>query len=148
MKYLKLYEDFEDDSFNDSVIKDSDGKLLELYHGTNINFDSFDEEYQLNGWLGKGFYFTEKRKYAKENGKYIKKVNINMKNPFYPESNSPSELYSEVNKLFNPDKTDIDEISYLLKKNGYDGVVYTHWDSDIGKMYSVFYPNQIKILVK
>ena len=129
MIYLKLFEDFQHMIF---------------YHGTNNKFDSFDEKYQLNGWLGKGFYFTDNKESAKEHGKYIMKVHLDIRNPFYVEGESPSDVYTEINQKLNSDRTDNDEISYLLKKNLYDGVVFKHWDK--GYMYSCFYPNQIKIL--
>jgi hypothetical protein len=144
MKYLKLFEEYSKESFNDSVIVDSEGELLELYHGTDNKFDSFNEEYQLNGWLGKGFYFTDDINYAKENGKYVMKVHLNIKNPFYVEGNAPSDVYTEINKKYNPDKSLFDDLEVLLKNNGHDGVIFKHWD--IGNMYSCFYPNQIKIL--
>jgi hypothetical protein len=144
MKFIKLYEEFENVDFSNSVIVDSGGNLLELYHGTNNKFKSFDESYQKNGWLGKGFYFTDDKKFAKENGKYVMKVLLNIKNPFYVKGDGGSDAYSEVNRLFNPDKILSDDIELLLKANSYDGVIFNHWDN--GLMYSCFYPHQIKIV--
>lgn len=58
--------------FKDSRIRDEDGNLRTVYHGTGANFDTFDKEKAGNGWLGKGFYFTPDKDVARSFGKNIK----------------------------------------------------------------------------
>ena len=133
MKHLKLYEDYNKPKIDNQKI---------FYHGSNKKFDVFDEEYQLDGWLGKGFYFTDDKKKAKDYGRYVKPVHLDIKNPFYVQGDSPSDAYTEINKQFNPDGILNDELSFLLKKNSYDGCIFNHWEQ--GYMYTCFYSNQIK----
>lgn len=46
--------------FLESVVRDSVGELLPVYHGTGADFDAFDPAYtgQGNDQYGSGFYFT------------------------------------------------------------------------------------------
>lgn len=84
--------------FKDSKVRDENGNLLEVYHGTpNGGFNIFDMNFRgittditSTGDYGKGFYFTPNIEMAKgysENDTYNKgnkqvyKVYLNMKNP-------------------------------------------------------------------
>ena len=135
----------EENEFSDSKIIDTDGNLLILYHGTETKFSTFDISKQKNGWLGKGFYFTDDLESTKEYGNIILKVYLNIRNPFIVSGNSPSDVLTEVkNKYHNDDNLFNDDISILLKKYNHDGIIFNHWDK--GLMISCFYPNQIKII--
>ena len=114
------------DYFKNSKVKDENGNLLTMYHGTNNNFTVFDSNMigkntNNEGIFGKGFYFTEKKSYAdyynRKNGKVARdgsgktfEVYLNIKNPFY------------WNKVDTPEKmqTFIEETGmpkYVLKWN-------------------------------
>ena len=63
--------------FKDSKVRDEDGNLLVVYHGSGNQFNEFLHRYMgLNGNAhGRGFYFTEDKSYAegykKENGQLL-----------------------------------------------------------------------------
>ena len=85
--------------FKDSKVRDENGNLLTVYHGTNYDFTIFDKEFigkntNNEGIFGKGFYFTEKKSladgYNRKDGKVAKdgsgktmELYLDMKNPFY-----------------------------------------------------------------
>lgn len=85
--------------FKDSKVRDKNGNLLTVYHGTNNNFTIFENEFigkntNNEGIFGKGFYFTEKKSladnYNRKDGKVVKdgsgktmELYLDMKNPFY-----------------------------------------------------------------
>lgn len=150
-----LVEDFENKTqdnkdSNSSCVKNDDGSPKVFYHGTNADFETFDTEKAKDGWFGKSFCFIEDRKKAKEFGKKLMVVNLNIKNPYIPESVSPSGLYSEVVDKFKPDiKIGHNaDIGAVLKDNGYDGIVYKHWDEEVGTYYAVFDAEQIEVVDK
>lgn len=131
--------------FGDSKVVDKNGEPLAVYHSSKVKFDIFDENKSKTGWLGKGFYFTDNKTKSKEFGKKTHEVYLQMQNPYISQSVSPSELMSEVKDKFASDETFSEhDISIVLRKNGYDGVIYKHWDSDFGVFYSVFSSTQIK----
>lgn len=79
--------------FKDSKIRDENGNLLVMYHGTNNEFTIFDIKkaginYSGYSNLGKGFYFTPSKKLAENwsNGgknNRVVEVYLNLKNPFF-----------------------------------------------------------------
>lgn len=150
--------------FKDSKVRDENGKLLTVYHGTRADFNVFESErvgqnYE-NGWSqsGKGFYFTDNKSEAQEFGDYslgkadtnIKEVYLNITNPF-DTSIEDTTLLSEIGKEYGIDQQFLQrgdfllrwfrnnniDASEVLKKYGYDGIVdYGH--------YVAFDSNQIK----
>ena len=126
--------------FKDSRIRDEDGNLRTVYHGTGANFDAFDKEKAGNGWLGKGFYFTPDKDVARSFGKKIKENYINVKNPFVVEGHNPTDVYSEITAKY-PEANEFN-MSEVLANHGYDGIQFNHWDK--GEMITAFEPNQIK----
>lgn len=154
MKYQRLFEvkkekqlsELNDNFwkwFNNSKIVDYKGNPLVVYHGSNSDFKEFDKSFMKNGWLGKGFYFTDDKKISKQFGKKIMPVYINLKKPYIAESNDPNSLITELKHKFNLPSEQEHDISIILNKKGFDGVIYKHWDFT-GIFYSVFNPNQIK----
>lgn len=129
--------------FEGSKIIDNKGNPLICYHGSNTEFDNFDNSKIKIGWLGKGFYFTNDKKVAKTFGNKIIVCYINLKNPYIAESNDPNSLITELKNKYNLSSEQENDISIVLKKKRFDGLVYKHWDSK-GTFYSVFNPNQIK----
>lgn len=170
MKYIKLFEEF---SINEAKIKipnslinymrseefknwfgdwetdlNSSSKIVEngfpmmVYHGTKIKFTEFDETKQKNGWLGKGFYFTNDKKATKEYGSKPIIACLNIKKPFIVKSSDNGDIIRELRAKF--DQIDEFNIKEILMKNGYDGLIFNHWEK--GLMITCFKPNQIKIV--
>ena len=126
--------------FKDSKIRDEDGNLRTVYHGTGANFDTFDKDKAGNGWLGKGFYFTPDKDVARSFGKNIKENYINVKNPFVVEGHNPTDIYTEITTKY-PEANEFN-MAEVLANHGHDGVQFNHWDK--GEMITAFEPNQIK----
>lgn len=53
--------------FKDSKVRDENGNLMKVFHGTNADFDTFDLDAQKNigNNFGKGIYLTTDKEYAK-----------------------------------------------------------------------------------
>jgi len=71
--------------FQKSAVRDDSGKLLEVYHGSSKDFDSFDSDLVGRGndsW-GNGFYFTTQEETARSysNGKGAKEFYLAVENP-------------------------------------------------------------------
>ena len=145
--------------FKDSKVRDENGKLLEVYHGTEANagipqehwFTTFDLEHARPSTLGDGFYFTEDYErassYAHSKGN-VYKVYLNITNPFIKADNQTfSEAIREINpnydirKLYRNEheasRFDGVKLRKYLIDNGYDGI-------SLQGTYVAFYPEQIK----
>jgi predicted nucleotidyltransferase len=145
--------------FMDSKVRDENGKLLEVYHGTEANagipqehwFTIFDLNHTRPSTLGDGFYFTEDYErassYAHSKGN-VYKVYLNITNPFIKADNQTfSEAIREINpnydirKLYGNEheasRFDGVKLRKYLIDNGYDGI-------SLQGTYVAFYPEQIK----
>lgn len=147
--------------FKDSKVRDSEGRLLEVYHGSENEFNIFDIDRAgaRGSHYTSGFYFTNSEEsakdYATHKGK-VYKTYLNITNPYIPSADiinkdgsvtfAPS-FYEEFEQKFK-DKLPIDwkELNsarkgtaarYILQDMGYDGVINGH-------VYVAFEPNQIK----
>ena len=117
----------EPEGFEDSKVRNKDGSLMKVYHGTPKDFEEFDEKYIRERPDGvKGFYFaTERSKeamagyYAGDTGA-IKEAYINMKKPLYLRTDEYSEKIGDIVK------------SGKIKE--YDGIITT-MDRDWGRDY-------------
>lgn len=133
------------DYFKDSKVRDKNGNLQVVYRGDKNPIFVFNKQKQKDGWFGRGFYFTLNKKYAKKYGKIKTEAYLNIKNPYIVKSNEHFGIYTELSELFGEDfRNSSQNISATLIKNGYDGIYYKDWDSDVGEMYIAFEPNQIK----
>jgi hypothetical protein len=139
-EFKSWFGDWENNPKNASKIIDENGEPLLVYHGTKFKFDEFDENKQKNGWLGKGFYFTDDKKETKEHGGKLIKAFLNIRKPFKFTSNNRNDIYYELN--LKPDL--FTDVSLIIKEKGYDGTTYTDWDK--GNFITCFTPNQIKII--
>ena len=159
--------------FKDSKIRDAEGNLFALYHGTPNNFTVFDvsrsgENY--DGWsqLGKGIYLAPDEKTAQHyadnagRGRLTKVMPLyaNLVNPFnvmnhvdfsiddmagkYGLNDYNVQFISKYGYRFIDFLSEHDEpIMDYLKSKGFDGI----WDSYNGKNPSqvvAFEPNQVK----
>ena len=157
------------DFFKDSKVRDENGNLLTMYHGTRSDFNVFDmnragQNYE-GGWsaFGKGFYFTPDIEVAKDfstaavEGKetQVKEVFLNITNPFYIGENYSDKL-SQLKEKYNIDNTTLNKgyrlLDFLsengynstevLQELGYDGVI-DKYNNKIEEAV-VFNSNQIK----
>lgn len=127
-----------------SKVLDENGEPMIVYHGSKNKFYSFDMGLQKTAWMGKGFYFTPNKEFARSFGRSVVSSFLNLRNPFIVKGNSPSYYDSEVGKIYGKDGGPIEpsEGTALLQDKGHDGVLFTHWDQ--GQMITVFTPSQIK----
>lgn len=72
-------------AFRDSAIRDEDGNLTVLHHGSSTDFQEWDPEFTGTGndsW-GSGFYFTHDETLARGYGEHVKSVVLNIQNPIH-----------------------------------------------------------------
>lgn len=135
--------------FGDSKVIDESGRPLVVYHGTDQNFEEFD-----NVFGRRGIYFTDNRDVANTYGEKKYPVYISMKNPFIYDAKGAD--YTEISGDLNGDTfSDIDDLVLVVKETGkYDGLIVKNIKDESGKIdnkgleastdYVVFEPNQIK----
>lgn len=148
--------------FKDSKVRDENGNLLTMYHGTKDDFTIFKnvEGKYDTGFAGKGFYFTSGYETAesysnwkKGNNDFTPKVMsvyLNIKNPLVINDLS-SGIKVAISEALNVDintnnvmkitQEESGKITKELIKQGYDGVLY-EFDGDTLAM--VVDSNQIK----
>ena len=152
--------------FKDSKVRDKNGNLLVVYHGSKSDVTTFSERF-ISSWnmFGRGFYFTTSERRAKGYAKgSLKECYVNLVNPFV--SNNKEHLVS-LYKEINNTKEDIDsyseekgiggseffkicnylddiriDVSKHIKSLGFDGVLHYGYD-DIEIV--AYYSNQIKL---
>lgn len=96
------------DFFKDSKVRDKDGNLKVMYHGSPSKFTIFEDKPSINGRVyGDGFYFTENSKDAKAWGKGGKlyKSYLNIKNPFVV--SSTESVPTEVERVLKERKGEV-----------------------------------------
>ena len=142
--------------FGDSKVVDEKGNPLVVYHGTDKEFNIFDESYTAfntdnQGFLGRGFYFTTRKEDASQYGNIIK--------PFYLKADKVLDLrsisYEELSQLlpnlimkdgiswsegFRRKKEIADSIENVsYRESGRNGFYYVDYEID-GEDYDV--PNR------
>ena len=157
----------QNDYFKDSKVRDENGNLKIVYHGTPEMFNVFKKG--LGGLYGAGIYFTEDIKYAEKytggvsiNGEWktsgrVVEAYLDMKNPLIIENQKELDdyIYENTHKLVTENGISwVETIPYsnwyeeLTKK--YDGIIVENPASDqpdvnmSGKFYIVFESNQVK----
>ena len=74
--------------FANSKVRDENGKLKVMYHGSPETFTVFDKsKAKASGYYGKGFYFTDSDSHAKQYGNTYD-VYLNITNPIYDGTNN------------------------------------------------------------
>lgn len=118
------------DFFKNSKVRDENGNLLTMYHGSVEDFYVFDKSkirVQDYDAYFNGFWFSNSPTTipAMRNAKYRKEVYLNITNP------APAEVWRKVVNEVNEDNIlrDIsrsydDEVRYRLQDMGYDGVLW------------------------
>lgn len=149
--------------FKNSKVRDENGNLQEVYHGSNTDgITIFDiDKTNEDNVFGKGFYFTDNElmaeSYAEEavdyNGgtKQIYKGYLNIKNPFVVEGENTVDLANKIRNIdYNADIIDsnygvasTEKMKEWLISKGYDGIEVKLKKGD-GSYYVAFNSNQIK----
>ena len=154
-KLTKAQQDF----FKDSKVRDENGNLLVMYHGTEANvgipedywFTIFDIDRAGNhgNMLGNGFYFTSDRSHAEQYAHTkgnIYETYLNIKKPLELGHFSTGDLVYSIRNINPYIEADIYKRNgnidgYKVRKylldNGYDGI-------HSGNTYVALNPNQIK----
>lgn len=132
--------------FKDSKVRDEDGRLLVMYHGTraeNGDFTVFDYSKAVKKGglglkaLGKGNYFTSKQLNGSERfGSRVIEAYLNVTNPFiYDGANGDTvSLAEQVQKKtgISTQGMSADALQDAMRKLGYDGIVEYRRDGSLG----------------
>ena len=110
--------------FGDSKVIDEGGKPLVVYHGTNVEFDTFEIDYPAYAAGNfKGAYFVDNVREAKDYGNNVKAVYVKIENPLI---GNPYEEYAKAKgfdyreNFFNIKKADVED---WIKEKGFDGII-------------------------
>lgn len=118
--------------FGDSKVVDKNGKPLVVYHGTESDFDSFDQNKVKTTKLGSGFYFAKDPEtanlYAGFSGSNVVPVYLRMERPLIASSVEEARQILEDNgQYMNIDEfrgTHAADMADVLAKAGFDGIMY------------------------
>ena len=137
--------------FKDSKVRDENGKLIEVFHGTDSDFTVFESNAKTkNGKMfGEGIYLTSDKTQAEKYTKTGKVLTVyaNINNPLKVERYSTGDLVYSIRNINPFIEADIyknggdispKKIKQYLIDNGYDGINIAN------KIYVAFEPNQIK----
>ena len=119
--------------FKDSKIRDEDGNLRIVYHGTTEKFTVFDRTKGRANMDIQGMFFSPWEDDAGGYGDDVKSYYLNIKNP------APESLGYKALRMFQGQNGAGVKAREYLEKLGYDGV--NNGDEE----YIAFYPEQIKL---
>lgn len=134
--------------FKDSKVRDENGNLITVYHGTDRLFTEFkDKNIQHGRAIIDGFYLTPDKNNASSYGNRTMELYVDIKNPLYLHENNglTRELInrgyaSDTNELISKYNLETDDsgvvptskaLTKLVKKLGYDGIITTTGADDI-----------------
>ena len=120
--------------FKDSKVRDDEGNLLVVYHGTDAEFTVFDRTKARANMDIQGIFFSPWEIDAQGYGTAVNKYYINIANPA-----NEGTAYKALNKFKGQNNAGI-KARELLISLGYDGV------NNSGEEYIAFYPEQIKLI--
>lgn len=146
--------------FKDSKIRDENGNLKTLYHGTKSDFDEFNRRKIGSatdpGMYGAGFYFSDHEGTSRNYGDRVIKTHLNIKNPLnLGDFNSKESLaehlrispdiLSDSGGFIHPTTSHASSFSSALRYAGYDGVIIPHTTKGTrGNEIVALDPEQIK----
>lgn len=123
--------------FKDSKVRDEQGRLLVLHHGTDVDFSEFKHEFiGDDNKDGLGFYFTANE--LQFNYDYPKTVYLNLVNPA-TDGKLIDKIIRREDKLFEKGFGKKEILQIIQKEFGVDGII----DSSRGNIVA-FNSNQIK----
>ena len=160
----KLVDEAAERNFKDSKARDSQGKLIKVYHGTESeDFYEFDKgrQGQTDSSLwGRGYYFTSEYDFAEMFGDNVRSFFLNITNPFTvskvdaPASEIADKLMAlgeEIDFVYSNLKAHEfakafgnQRLSDVLASHGYDGVIVGDVQSGYAE-YVAFEQNQMKL---
>lgn len=115
----ELTED-QESFFTESKIRDKDGNLKVLHHGTgSYGFDVFDiKKAKASGLYGRGFYFSESNSHAGQYGQTYD-VYLNITNPVQPGAKTftDAQLLKYINEIANNEDYGIENYGYDATPN-------------------------------
>lgn len=120
--------------FKDSKVRDEDGNLLVVYHGTDADFTVFDASKGRANMDIQGMFFSPWELDAQGYGKNVSAYYLNITNPA-----SEALGYKALN-MFKGENNAGAKAREYLQSLGYDGV------NNGGEEYIAFYPEQIKLV--
>lgn len=118
--------------FENSKVRDEDGNLLVVYHGTDADFTVFDRTKGRSSMDIQGSFFSPWELDASGYGADVKAYYLDIKNPA-----SEGVAYKALNKFKGQNYAGVKAREYL-ESLGYDGV------NNSGEEYIAFNPQQIK----
>ena len=124
--------------FKDSKVRDEQGRLIELYHGTGAEFTIFDLNEARDTEDIEAFFFSGNKEEAEGYGN-IRKFYLNLKNP--ADYDTAYDIFFSFKRQAGAGAKTREE----LIKRGYDGVIAYDEDSPEYTEYLAFYPEQIKL---
>ena len=146
--------------FKDSKIRDENGNMKTLYHGTKSDFDEFNRRKIGSatdpGMYGAGFYFSDHEGTSRNYGDRVIKTHLNIKNPLnLGDFNSKESLaehlrispdiLSDSGGFIHPTTSHASSFSSALRYAGYDGVIIPHTTKGArGNEIVALDPEQIK----
>lgn len=115
--------------YEDSKIRDAEGNLKVMYHGSGASFTVFDKKKaKSSGYYGSGFYFTESESHANQYGSNYE-VYLNIKNPMQEGTNNITK--AQLKKFV---QAVADNEDYGIENYGYgattDSVANSVWGKD------------------
>jgi hypothetical protein len=112
--------------FKDSKVRDAEGNLRVMYHGTTSKFTIFDIERAGRNWsgdsrLGKGFYFANTKEEALRwtDGSITVKAYLNLVNPLDLDAPTPKDIADEIDKYITNKLASFDESNAWISKEQY-----------------------------
>lgn len=145
--------------FENSQVRDDDGRLLVVYHATDADFTVFDKAKQGSandpGVWGSGFYFDTDQSFAEEFGSKSKPYYLNITNPLRTTYDADCHVVAGIFRRAGIDipfkiKPDTSLLQFIkkfgnrkfsdtLQALGYDGVIVS------GEECVIFEPEQAKL---
>lgn len=112
--------------FKDSKVRDENGNLKVMWHGTTAKFTVFDINKAGSNWggdsrLGKGFYFANTKEEAFEWAKSTNaiKAYLNLVNPLDLTAPTPKNIAEEIDKYVEKILAKYDDKTYFITKEQY-----------------------------
>ena len=116
------------DYFKDSKVRDENGSLKVMYHGSPESFTVFDKKKaKASGLYGKGFYFSDSNSHAKQYGNTYE-VYLNITNPLQNGTNDITE--DQLRKFV---EAIADDEDYGIENYGYEATVDSVTSNVFGK---------------
>lgn len=102
--------------FKNAKVRENDGTLKVVYHGSKNQFDEFSYQYMGNNGLayGVGFYFTDDKSYAWQHGDYVQEVYLNITKPLrdFEKTITEEQAKEMIAKFYEYMEEDINDVDY------------------------------------